>query len=73
MKRPLNVRLWSIFFTLTTVFLVTLLSSGCATLTKPTWPWSDIDSGQEENLDDESSSVISSEFTPIMKTSVGMH
>ncbi len=52
------------FFTLTTVFLVTLLSSGCATLTKPTWPWSDIDPGQEESLDDESSSVISSEFTP---------
>ena len=64
MKRLANVKMQSMFFMLTTVFLVTLLISGCATLTKPTWPWSDIDSEQEENLDDESSSVISSEFAP---------
>jgi outer membrane protein assembly factor BamD (BamD/ComL family) len=64
MKRLANVKMQPMFFMLTTVFLITLLISGCATLTKPTWPWSDIDSEQEENLDDESSSVISSEFAP---------
>ena len=64
MKRLANVKMQSMFFMLITVFPVTLLISGCATLTKPTWPWSDIDSGQEENPDDESSSVISSEFAP---------
>ena len=43
----------------------TTLTSGCATLTQPTWPWSDSSAGQDDSdIDDESSSVISSEFAP---------
>ena len=52
-------------FPLVTGFFITLLASGCATLTKPTWPWTDTSAGQEDpDIDDESSSVISSEFAP---------
>ena len=43
----------------------TTLTSGCATLTQPTWPWSNSSTGPDDSvINDESSSVISSEFTP---------
>ena len=52
-------------FPLVIGFFITLLASGCATLTKPNLPWTDTSAGQDDpDIDDESSSVISSEFAP---------
>ena len=65
MNRSDNQRTCPRAFPLVIGFFITLLASGCATLTKPTWPWSDSSVGSDDSvIDDESSSVISSEFTP---------
>jgi outer membrane protein assembly factor BamD (BamD/ComL family) len=44
--------------------LVISLAGGCATLTKPTWPWSSGSDTAKELAEDDSSSVISSEYSP---------
>jgi hypothetical protein len=43
--------------------LVLSVAGGCATLTKPTWPWSSSDTAKDL-AEDDSSSVISSEYSP---------
>jgi len=46
--------------------LVLVLSSGCATIKTPTWPWSDADTTVKRDAGDDSADgdVISSEYTP---------
>ena len=48
MNRSTNQRAYPRAFPLIIGFFITLLASGCATLTKPTWPWSDSSVGPDE-------------------------